>query len=304
MKDKINYVEAMKIYINKSSHYVSKRVIEGRYYNKGKRHTIGQVNVIVSPKERVKSIILTYIIFILSITLTVFITLIAYPFLYVGLMISSCILYYLLWGCNFSFIKVLIFKNLYNDESNAYKLLLKELLYNTLEDLLNVKKQYSGLGIDDYSYTKILKIKKYYITKNKNRISLFIERNKITLFNSDLEIIIEKDNYSLDELKKVLLEQINNALISEPKNYKWVYVGNINKKEPFKAYGIKMKFKKLYENKKELCVSEKSLPNIKKGGRYSYYDKKRSRGLHTKHYYLLLAKLDDNTYAMFEKHEC
>ena len=299
MKDKINYIEAIKLYFNNTKHQISwLRYNDGRY---GRRQSL----LVLVPREstakqRRNRIILSYILFLIFTILTIIMSLINILCIIFGLILIGIVITELLTTLNFSFIKILNFKNLYNDNSNSYKILLKELYHeNSLEKVLDIKSQYNGFKIVDYSPNYTLKEKRYYIQKNKNGVNVSLNRNGIIIknINNDLEVIINDSNYNLEELKKVLLEQINNSLITEPKNYKWVYVGNITKKQPFEAYGIKLKFKRLYNVKKELCVTEKSLPNVKTARRYMF-------NIGFKNYYILLAKLDDNNYAIFEKHEC
>jgi hypothetical protein len=127
MKDKINYVEAIMLHLNNTKDLIAKlRFNDGKY---GRRGVLVSVGVEATLKQRINRIILSYVLLFVVSVLTILFYFINVLAIIIGLFIITNIFIDLLGTYNFSFVKILIFKSLYNDNSNSYKLLIKELYH-------------------------------------------------------------------------------------------------------------------------------------------------------------------------------
>lgn len=294
--NKLKYIEFMKLYFNKTQANLLIKTYKGRELNKEFHsktlHTYESKNI--TDNNRRNRIVLTYILLILYLISFSFLSFFNILWLLAFLLVPFFI-FVLLNTLNFSLLKIFIYQKLYNNNSNPYKMLLNELFINkNFKGILDIDNHIECIENTNVSLFKN-KIRLYH---NKKYLNVILRRNKIIFKSGRRKDIICNNKGSLSDFKQMLNDKINNYFKTKSNKYEWVNKSIIYKNKKFKAYGYNLKLKHLQNLKKIIQINESNLPNVKEAQKYRFLDKDFNE------YFILLAKLDENTYALFEKQEC
>lgn len=294
--NKLKYIEFMKLYFNKTQANLLIKTYKGRELNKEFHsktlHTYESKNI--TDHSRRNRIVLTYILLILYLISFSFLSFFNILWLLAFLLVPFFI-FVLLNTLNFSLLKIFIYQKFYNNNSNPYKMLLNELFINkNFKGILDIDNHIECIENTNVSLFKN-KIRLYH---NKKYLNVILRRNKIIFKSGRRKDIICNNKSSFSDFKQMLNDKINNYFKTKSNKYEWVNKSIIYKNKKFKAYGYNLKLKHLQNLKKIIQINESNLPNVKEAQKYRFLDKDFNE------YFILLAKLDENTYALFEKQEC
>lgn len=294
--NKLKYIEFMKLYFNKTQANLLIKTYKGRELNKEFHsktlHTYESKNI--TDHNRRNRIVLTYIFLILYVISFSFLSFFNILWLLAFLLVPFFI-FVLLNTLNFSLLKIFIYQKFYNNNSNPYKMLLNELFINkNFKEILDIDNHIECIENTNVSLFKN-KIRLYH---NKKYLNVILRRNKIIFKSGRRKDIICNNKRCLTDFKQMLNDKINNYFKTKSNKYEWVNKSIIYKNKKFKAYGYNLKLNHLQNLKKIIQINEPNLPNVKEAQKYRFLDKDFNE------YFILLAKLDENTYALFEKQEC
>lgn len=296
MNTKITFKEAVLLYLKMNSDCSSGSVYY-RYKGLGDRRKYSnKITYNLSINSRITRIIINYIVILLMLIASIILLFYNQA---AAVLLLTIMLFPLMRLClflNFSIIKVLIMKKNYNDDNNAFKKLLKEyFLINSFNNVLGINKEKLGISIMESSNYLMIKNKIKVYKGNDYLFEILIERNKLIISENDNIVkIINDQSLDLVELKRMIIDHIMLTLDSIPHNYRWIYIANVNIKKRFIAYNHSVKFKRLVRYDKKIQINDKSIPEVKSAYKYRYYYK-------NKMYYILLGKVNECEYALFER---